>query len=119
MISEKVIKFQLAQKIYMLVSIITLAILILLLGIIQAVGATFLVDLPIKFAHIVIGLFWFNLAHFTYGIYQLIRYYTVIKKIQPVSLIKTIISLILSPIIFFIVYILFIIAVFVSCASNT
>ena len=115
---DKVVKFQLAQKIYFLVTLITLGVVVAFLLLLNATGADWLVDLPFDIAYVVIFLMWANLAHFLFGIYQLIRYYSVIKKIEDVRLWKTVLSLVLSPVIFVFVYILLILSVFVSCARN-
>jgi len=115
---DKVVKFQLAQKIYFLVTLITLGVLVGFLLLLNVTGADWLVVIPFDFAYAVIFLMWANLAHFLFGIYQLIRYYSVIRKIEVVRLWKTALSLILSPVIFVFVYILLILAVFVSCARD-
>jgi succinate dehydrogenase/fumarate reductase cytochrome b subunit len=115
---DKVVKFQLVQKIYFLVTLITLGVVVAFLLLLNATGAEWLVDLPFDITYVVIFLMWANLAHFLFGIYQLIRYYSVIKKIEDVRLWKTVLSLVLSPVIFVFVYILLILSVFVSCARN-
>ena len=115
---DKVVKFQLAQKIYFLVTLITLGVVVAFLLLLNATGADWLVDLPFDIAYVVMFLMWANLAHFLFGIYQLIRSYSVIKKIEDVRLWKTVLSLVLSPVIFVFVYILLILSVFVSCARN-
>ena len=119
MLDKKVVKFQLAQKIYLLVTTITLGLLFLFLIILGFTKLDWLVDLPFDIYWVFYILMWGNLIHFIYGIYQLIYYHTVIKKTQVVSLVKTIVSILLSPVLFIVIYFLLFLTAIVSCARNT
>ena len=58
---DKVVKFQLAQKIYFLVTLITLGVVVAFLLLLNATGADWLVDLPFDIAYVVI---FFNVGEF-------------------------------------------------------
>jgi len=116
--SPQATKFQMYQNIYFKISLslLTLGLIMFGLGMIFAnqVEAS-----PPVFILLTVFLQYYHFVHVTYGVGSLIYFFIKIhNKIQNIKIVKTIVSIVLSPISYFLFYVASILLFMTQCASD-
>lgn len=110
-------KFEIYQNTYFKLTFIMLGLSVVL----AALGiylSQVVVAAPVFIVYLTLFMLYYHYVHFGYGIISLIYFYSKVKnKISNVKAVKTIVSILLSPISYIIIYFAVILLVFSQCAD--